>query len=578
MDFLEINQDFFKDVYTNYWGGMAFFAVYLLAVIYILKTEQGNKKYILGYMPIVAFLTVFNPLIAGKIVEKLGLASRYYRFYWILPIALTLSIVLIEMICKSKKVTDKLMIAFLAILLINLAGVKFQYEHDDRRDNVYKVSDEVIEVSNIIHDYTDKDQITAYYGLNLMMELRTYDASIVTPVGRFQWDFMDEEYISNTSNEEGYGDLYGNFDVLKVMTYVGAEYSPQIVHDAFEEYNIECFIRDKAMFSNEYIESLGFIKIGETESYEVYWCVDAEGKILSLSPMTIDELKNVICDGEYVTRVKEETIIVPGLEETYRFLYLADLHIIVPDEHVVEEDMETVEARYCNFAVNPNGEKSKDIYSTLINNINQTDLDAVLMGGDMMDYLSEANWIHMKNGLDELKMPYLFSTADHDSQTYYTSYEGDEKISLQNDMSQGLIDTIEEDSFIILSINESTGNLCEEAVEEIKAVFEKGKPIILMIHVPLDSSIDSGLGEKSKEVWGDRKLLWGTDCTYVPNEVTQEFIDMVVAEDSPVVAVLSGHLHFEYECMLNETVKQYVYNPAYSGEVVLFTVKGETVH
>ena len=277
MDFLEINQDFFKDVYTNYWGGMAFFAVYLLAVIYILKTEQGNKKYILGYMPIVALLTVFNPLIVGKIVEKLGLASRYYRFYWILPIALTLSIVLIDMICKSKKVTDKLMIAFLAILLINLAGVKFQYEHDDRRDNVYKISDEVIEVSNIIHDYTDKEQITAYYGLNLMMELRTYDASIVTPVGRFQWDFMDEEYISNTSNEEGYGDLYGNFDVLKVMTYVGAEYSPQIVHDAFEEYNIECFIRDKAMFSNEYIESLGFIKIGETESYEVYWCVDAEG-------------------------------------------------------------------------------------------------------------------------------------------------------------------------------------------------------------------------------------------------------------------------------------------------------------
>lgn len=578
MNFLEMNQDFFKNVFINYWGGMAFFAVYIVAVIYILKTEQEGKKYILGYMPIVALLTVFNPLIAGKIVEKLGLASRYYRFYWILPIALTLSIVLIEMICKSKKVTDKLMIAFLAILLINLAGVKFQHEHDDRRDNVYKVSDEVIEVSNIIHDYTDKDQITAYYGLNLMMELRTYDASILSPVGRVEWDYMDEEYISNLSNESGYGETYGNIDVLMVMTNVGVEYSPQIVHDAFEEYNIECFIRDKAMFSNEYIESLGFIKVGETESYEVYWCVDAEGKILSLSPMTIDELKNVICDGEYVTRVKEETIIVPGLEETYRFLYLADLHIIVPDEHVVEEDMETVEARYCNFAVNPNGEKSKDIYSTLINNINQTDLDAVLMGGDMMDYLSEANWSHMKNGLDELKMPYLFSTADHDSQTYYTSYEGDEKISLQNDMSQGLIDTIEEDSFIILSINESTGNLCEEAVEEIKAVFEKGKPIILMIHVPLDSSIDSGLGEKSKEVWGDRKLLWGTDCTYVPNEVTQEFIDMVVAEDSPVVAVLSGHLHFEYECMLNETVKQYVYNPAYSGEVVLFTVKGETVH
>lgn len=44
MNFLEMNQDFFKNVFINYWGGMAFFAVYIVAVIYILKRSRKAKN------------------------------------------------------------------------------------------------------------------------------------------------------------------------------------------------------------------------------------------------------------------------------------------------------------------------------------------------------------------------------------------------------------------------------------------------------------------------------------------------------------------------------------------------------
>ncbi len=49
---------------------------------------------------------------------------------------------------------------------------------------------------------------------------------------------------------------------------------------------------------------------------------------------------------------------------------------------------------------------------------------------------------------------------------------------------------------------------------------------------------------------------------------------MINADDTLVVAVLAGHVHYEYICMINDNVKQYVFNPAYLGEVVLFTVRG----
>ncbi len=267
-----MDEDFFKNVFLNYWGNISFFSIYVFAIVYIIKNQKGTKKYILGYMPIVALLTVFNPLFASKLVEKFGLMSRYYRFNWMLPIALTISIVLVDIVFRCKKLFDKVLIVALIVLLVQTAGVKFGYEHDDGRDNIYKVSDEVIEVSDIIHDYTNNNQVIAYYGEGLAIELRTYDASILTDFSIYQIRMPNEDDLVNAGNAEGYGNVYDTFTVMSTMLCGGVEYDVEVVHDAFSKYNIECFIRDKNKFSDEYIESLGYKKIGETDSYEVYWC------------------------------------------------------------------------------------------------------------------------------------------------------------------------------------------------------------------------------------------------------------------------------------------------------------------
>lgn len=177
----------------------------------------------------------------------------------------------------------------------------------------------------------------------------------------------------------------------------------------------------------------------------------------------------------------------------------------------------------------------------------------------------------MEQGLGSLNIPYLFATAGHDTQTSYTDYTGEEKEKLQNCMSQELIDMLEYDELIILSINEGATNLDEETLDEIEEVLELGKPVIIVTHIPLNSS---GLSKKSEEAWGGRKLLLGEGCAYY-NESIDRFFEMINAPDTPVVAVLAGHLHFEYICMLTENVKQYVFDSSYTGEIVLFTIKGE---
>lgn len=69
--------------------------------------------------------------------------------------------------------------------------------------------------------------------------------------------------------------------------------------------------------------------------------------------------------------------------------------------------------------------------------------------------------------------------------------------------------------------------------------------------------------------------MGGENSYYVPNEITEQFLDMVYRKDSPVVAVLGAHLHFAYEGPVNENIEQYVFDASYKGTIGLVTVKGE---
>lgn len=287
-----------------------------------------------------------------------------------------------------------------------------------------------------------------------------------------------------------------------------------------------------------------------------------------------EEMVEILCDGEDIVQVREEHIVIPGVEGSYHFLYMADLHLILQNDEIAAGNEEGVVARYNSFC-NAYGKKSDDIYSRIIKSIKETNVDAVLMGGDMLDYLSKANWEYLQSGLNDINIPYLYATADHDIYTYYTKYDNEEALKLKQNMDIDPVDYLEYDEFIVMSVGENHIQITEEALLEIEKIFEIGKPIIIVMHVPLDSQIDSGLGEISSAVWGGRKLIWGKDCSYIPDDNTQKFIDMIVSDGSPVVAVLAGHLHFEYICKLSESVTQYVFNPSYVGSVVLISVEGE---
>lgn len=288
--------------------------------------------------------------------------------------------------------------------------------------------------------------------------------------------------------------------------------------------------------------------------------------------MTNEERVALFTEGGYVANVEERTIVIPGLVGTYYFLYLSDMHILVQNEEVAEADKEYVKIRAEEFA--SNGKTSAEIFDHIVESANAADLDGVLMGGDMIDFLSDANAARLNEGLAKLEIPYMYVTADHDLECWWTEYSDEEREALRAKLNFEDVEVMDCGEFLIVGVSDSTSQLTEGALEQIERLMSLGRPVLLIQHVPMDFGMDEELREYSRQNWDDRVLLWGDDTHYHANRVTQVYLDLVNSQDSPVVAVLAGHLHFRHECMLNGRMKQYIFYPAYSGEIALITVQG----
>ena len=285
--------------------------------------------------------------------------------------------------------------------------------------------------------------------------------------------------------------------------------------------------------------------------------------------------KNVLIDAGL--NIEEVHVSIPGLTKTYHFLWVSDLHIVIDNEEITEENHEVVTGRQISWAVRPDGTQAGDYWvNELAEVINAFFPDAILFGGDMIDLCSEATVEKLKEGLEQITVPYMYIRADHDSRPYWTAYDGEKSKALQDSICENdEILILEYPEFIIVGINNSTDQMTEDAVEKAMSVAQSGKPLIIVTHVPYDSVVDKSLNEISRLAWQDRNLCWGTDTSYVPGEKMKEWLDVVFAENSPITEILAGHLHLTWDGMVTESVHEHVFSQAFSGNIRLITVDGE---
>ncbi|MBR1853168.1 MAG: metallophosphoesterase [Lachnospiraceae bacterium] len=287
---------------------------------------------------------------------------------------------------------------------------------------------------------------------------------------------------------------------------------------------------------------------------------------------------------DYDFSTEEITVHIDGLDREYTIAFVNDLHLITDHTSgdVSEDNLAVVENRYENLAVTPEGIHAEELWPEVVRYLNYNHFDAVIFGGDILDYGSNSNIMTLQAGLQQMKYPVnrmMYLRSDHD---YSGGFGGDGFKDSDGEKLQTLLldgdrqfKCIEFEDFIILGINRSYRNLSEDVYKAMKKKLELGKPVIIATHVPLYSEVDESLKETSLQV-RNRIYYWSYDSgIYVPNRVTEQFIDEIYAEDSNVVQIVAAHMHASWDGYVTENIKEHIFAPSFEGQIGIIHVTGE---
>lgn len=270
-----------------------------------------------------------------------------------------------------------------------------------------------------------------------------------------------------------------------------------------------------------------------------------------------------------------EEIVIPGVEGEYEFLFLTDLHLAIKTREDVGP-YGNAQERIDAFS-NVKGTVSAKQLPQWISYANKQQFDAVLMGGDMIDYYSDENAAYLTGYVNQLEMPYLFTLGNHE---LFSPWE--EEISQESviyDLFQdecGAFQVLEYEDFVICAIDNEVYQVNEASLAAMDAwlLQNPDKPVILLAHVPFYTEMNQSLLETTMSVWGQALVIGTGEGTRDTTAVSRAFIERVFGENSPVVAVFVGDNHFYHRGNLTDSITQWVGAPAYAGDGMIIKVRG----
>ena len=156
--------------------------------------------------------------------------------------------------------------------------------------------------------------------------------------------------------------------------------------------------------------------------------------------------------------------------------------------------------------------------------------DALILSGDICDYVSDANICFIEDGLKKINAPIVSVCGNHEKPEQikdgYIFSKTKEPFSV-----------LELDDILIVGIDNSLKQITKEQNQKLKEILKLNKPIILVMHTPIKT-------EDTAETFDKIGNYYALNNS-AQDENTKEFVEFLKQNDDKVVLVLAGHLHFK---------------------------------
>ncbi len=583
---------------TSYLGNPLWLILSILSLVYLLwKSDARRRKK--AFLVIVFTIICIANEASYQLLKHFMESGAYYRFFWVMPYVLFVAFALTRFIIDYYKTNRRLLAIVLCGIVLGLTVVNYIEARMGREgqwnyivslyknppENKYLLSDDVLQIAYILDEERKagycEEQPTVAYPMRVAYEYPSYDASVLTPTSR------DCYYYAY---EKGQTEGYETALILAQICTDNAKIDAMKAKQAIIENEVDYIVVNANADMESYMDSLDLSYVVTTDSYVMYRVnhnyYDAVSdqetveRIIEDTGINIRDI-SISLSGEYqVEDLSDGQVsLTCDSEDAYAsYMILNDMHMLLTTDDTTEDSAATIQQRFSDWALTSTGVHSADSWQDISAILDYYKTDGILMAGDMVDFASSTNYRLFEKGLQKITSPILYVRADHDVSPWYNSdnsYTYDDAYAAQESLESGgsmtEVDDLmiwEEDSYIIMGWNNSCNQMTETGLETARKILSEGKPVILLTHVPLDSYVSDGLNKAARDFDPEgRAKLWGQDCLYKPNDVTGEFLDLLTAENSPLCAVISGHLHFEYTTMLTDSVVEYVLAPSFEGNI-----------
>ena len=267
----------------------------------------------------------------------------------------------------------------------------------------------------------------------------------------------------------------------------------------------------------------------------------------------------------------EKNTVKIGLDKPVRLLHVTDTHIDLADERDDER-----KRALANRMSRPD---SEEILREQIAYAHEN-CDVLVHTGDLMDFVSRPNVEKARGILSDGHIFYI--AGNHDYSQYVGEAWEDDAYRMNSYMQMGyglgvpmFFNAREVGGVNIVGIDNSYYRFADWQLWRLKREVAKGLPVVLAFHDPLFE--ESLYREHRRRVPNECTYLVGCDEEHLlpysefravqqrPDEPTLRMIDYIKSE--PLIKViLTGHLHFNFESRLTDSLVQFVTGAGYAGD------------
>ncbi len=249
-----------------YMSGTGYLLMYLLAVVYIIVKGDRRDRELFLPGAVVLLFTVYNPLVPLVLDKVFDVASEYYRLFWIAPVVILVPYVAVKIITSLSERSERILATVLVIAMFVLGGNFVYAKGIDTAQNMFKIPDELIEISGMIHEDSKSTYAKAFFEYEYNMEIRQFDPKMLLCIDR-------EEYLyamNYTYTDEMLADENTPTNRILALLVRNQRVAPEAFTDALEATGTEYVVLTKGHPRAAFVKKAGLYEIGDTETHIIY--------------------------------------------------------------------------------------------------------------------------------------------------------------------------------------------------------------------------------------------------------------------------------------------------------------------